>query len=189
MSLLRRAALVVPLLLAAGCASTGTPGGLGAGSTSPTAPSSPVASATRAADTGATPATGTTTSAPTGPPAASASAEPPRQTRRKDWAPLEVSLSDTCLVRGDEFVVSATSLPRAGLGFAVGYSQPPKGAEKFVPDFAYFDHEANPTGTIHWSFVVRPTTPLGPGVVKVVANAEDGRGAFVSLDIEVAAAC
>lgn len=138
----------------------------------------------------ATPGTGTTTTVQTTRPAATTSrAVVPSNRDPKEWAPLTVSLNRTCIQRGDELIVTATSTKRAGLGFAVGYSKPPEGADRFVPDYAYFDHESNPTGTLSWSFVVRPTTPLGPGVVKVVANGADGRGAFVSLDIEVSASC
>jgi hypothetical protein len=116
-------------------------------------------------------------------------AQRPAGSKREDWAPLTVSLSATCLERGDELTVTATSTPNAGLGFAVGYSKPPNGERGVVPDFAYFDHESNPTGTIRWAFVVRPTVPYGPGVVKVIANGADGRGAFQSLDIEIAESC
>lgn len=121
--------------------------------------------------------------------ASTAKAERPQGVDRSDWAPLTVSLSATCLQRGDELTVTATSTPNAGLGFAVGYSKPPKGEPKVVPDFAYFDHESNPTGTISWAFVIRPTIPYGAGVVKVIANGADGRGAFKSLDIEIAESC
>lgn len=121
--------------------------------------------------------------------ASTATAQRPPGVDKSDWAPLTVSLSATCLERGDELTVTATSTPNAGLGFAVGYSKPPKGEPKVVPDFAYFDHESNPTGTISWAFVIRPTVPYGDGVVKVIANGADGRGAFQSLDIEIAASC
>lgn len=135
------------------------------------------------------PATDQTTVAPSAPPATSVRARRPATTDPKDWAPLTVALSATCVQRGDELIVTAETLPDSGIGFAVGYSEPPEGAERFVPDYAYFDRASNPTGTISWSFVVRPTTPHGPGVVKVVASTPDGRGAFASLEIEVTETC
>ena len=119
--------------------------------------------------------------------ATSSTAQRPPGVDKRDWAPLTVSLSATCVEHGDELTVTATSTPNAGLGFAVGYSKGENG--RVVPDFAYFDHESNPTGTISWAFVIRPSIPYGPGQVKVVANGEDGRGAFQALTIEVAESC
>lgn len=176
-------------LIAAGCARQ-DPGAAPAAGPAAVAPPTTAVRPTSWEAATATPGTGhVATAKPTAPPAASSEAAVPRGQDRSNWAPLSVSLSATCVERGDELLVTATSTKNAGLGFAAGYSKPPPGQPKTVPDFMYFDHESNPTGTITWSFVIRPTIPYGPGVVKVVANGADGRGAFVALDIEVAPSC
>lgn len=116
-------------------------------------------------------------------------AKPPPGTDPKKWAPLDVSLNTLCLDRTEELVVTATSLKNSGIGFAVGYSDPPKGEEGVVPDYAYFDRESNTTGTMRWAFVVRPTVPYGRAVLKVVVSAPDGRGAFETVYFEVSKSC
>lgn len=180
----------VALALALAACSSSTPTRVGATDHSPTAtavptPSPTFPSAQRPAE-GGTPRPGTTTDDGS---VSFGTAPPPAGNKRKDWAPLSVTLNTTCLDRGEELIVTATSDPFAGIGLAVGYSKPAEGTQKMIPEYAYFDHESNPTGTITWSFVVRPTIPYGPAILKVVVNGKDGRGSFDSIDFEVSNAC
>lgn len=158
-----------------------------ASSTAPTGTLTVAGGATITIPTDAPTGSGST-AAPTAPPATTATGTPPPTADKRKWAPLEVSLSATCVQRGDTFTVSATSLPDSNLTFVIGYSRTEDG-EKYVPDFMMFDHKANPTGTIDWNVVIRPDTPFGPAVVKVVTSTTDGRGAFVEMHIKVAESC
>lgn len=108
--------------------------------------------------------------------------------RGKDWAPLEVSVNRTCLRRGDELIANAKSLPYADFAFTTGYSKAPN-EPKIIPDYAYLDGAANPSGEVTWSVVIRPTVPYGPAVFKVVVKTPDGKGAFESIDLVIAKEC
>lgn len=116
-------------------------------------------------------------------------AKPPAGTDPKKWAPLVTRISTTCLDRGEEMVAIAETEPNSGVGFAVGYSDPPEGEEGVVPDYTYFDRETNVTGTMRWAFVIRPGVPYGRAVLKVVVSAPDGRGAFDTLYFKVSSTC
>lgn len=194
-----RALVALALTGLVACASTGPNTPSSATSHTEEPGSTPAASATptgvltlAGGQTVAIPAdasTGTaSTGSPTAPPATTATGTPPPTADRRKWAPLEVSISATCLQRGDRFIATATSLPDSNLTFVIGYSRQENG-DKYVPDFAMFDHASNPTGTIDWNVVIRPDTPFGSAVLKVVTSTTDGRGAFVEMPLEVAASC
>lgn len=108
--------------------------------------------------------------------------------QRKNWAPLVVSINRTCLRRGDELVADAASEPYADFAFTTGYSREPN-EPKIVPDYAYLDGAANPSGEVTWRVVIRPTVPYGPAVFKVVVKTPEGRGAFESFDLVIAKEC
>lgn len=187
--ILRRAGAALGLILLAACASDAPLASVPGDAPDPATTIGSVASASDHHETaGQTPrSVDAPVRAPDAPPPVRA--ERPEQIDRRRWAPLTARLSTACLGRGDEMVVTATSERNAGIGFAVGFTKPPAGEKTVVPDYAYFDREANPTGTVHWAFVIRPTIPEGPAVVTVVANASEGRGANLELRFRVDDAC
>jgi hypothetical protein len=115
-------------------------------------------------------------------------AQPPSKQAAKNWAPLFVELNGTCFDRGDTIEAHARSVPKADFAFTVAYTQPEEG-DRLPPDFVYLDGEANPSGEVTWSVVVRPTVEYGPAVFKTVVKTPEGKGAFDSKDLEISKDC
>ena len=105
------------------------------------------------------------------------------------FAPLAVEVNRTCLDRGDEFVVTVRTEKRASVGLAVGYSDSSEDSERIIPDYHFYPRDTNPTGTVTWSFVVRPSVPYGPAILKVLVSGSDGRGAHEEVDLMISPSC
>ncbi len=98
--------------------------------------------------------------------------------------PLKVTLNKTCARRGDRMEVVAVTLPGAQVGFAAAYSD-----NNTVPDIFWVRGEANPTGTVTWTFLIKPTTPEGDGWLEIVAAKKPNKGASYSGTFRISNAC
>lgn len=97
--------------------------------------------------------------------------------------PLELTVAPACATRNQTMRATAVTEPQTRLGFVASYSD-----DNYVPDFTYVESAANPTGTYTWIWVLKPDTPLGEGLVTVVA-AKEGRGGARKARFLVAEKC
>ena len=100
---------------------------------------------------------------------------------RASWSnvPLEVTLSRSCARPGDAMTVTAATVRDAMVAFTAYYGQ----RGDTPPDFGYVPREGNKTGTVSWSWVVRPDATPGNWHVTVVVGVDnDLRSYFFGAD-------
>lgn len=98
--------------------------------------------------------------------------------------PFAVIMSATCARPGDQMRVDVVTLAGAQVGFAAAYSD-----NNVVPDIFWVRGEANPTGSVTWTWVIKPTTPPGDAWLEVVAAKKPNKGATYEGRFRVAASC
>lgn len=113
-----------------------------------------------------------------------AAKKPSNPTVKVNDFPLAMHLNTACATPGSKMQAMVVTVPASQLAFASYYTAD----NSYTPDIAMVPSESNVSGSFTWTWILKPTTPLGQAVVKVLA-AKNQKAASATGYFRVARTC